>query len=720
MLFVEPEFSDRVAILWSGLLRNLVALHTTSKMNCKGCGCKLTLLEYQSRSADEAHSSVYRCPFCPLDITKFSNKIRDPHVYLKSSKRVRKKTPLMEHSVYKSSRILSVTSKDISVLQGHEILYARCHNCLDSESRLFKSYSTGPWKDMAVHQGEIRDVGLNVQAILIHTAPSDSKSKDEYIDFEYTVVDGYNVILQDNRARFVCDVGIESDSVLLDTLFIAYTIGFAPVNLMHYLSPMLLGAMSNMNARAYDTTGAVDNEDKFSTKPDGERMWLLHSGSTWLYCRRMDFEIRHWDIDSELVFAEKSSVSPVVDVEFMYTLSPILIDVLQSADGSICPYDRNLEWIQSQMLLLQKNYQYLSLVHVREFFDTYKDACDYTRSVDYPTDGLVAISPNGTDMKKLKPFKSVELRFEEDGRLTTRDGKALFKVTGQNVYSTGDIVEVRFSIQDGAFEVHETFHRPDKALANDDSAVQSVIASCAKPDSDSVLRTMIWRWSNKLRFYLYSRANSFRPERNIILDIGSGSGQSTEAFTKLPGCSFILVEPDEIACQSLCKRIGIKDYHKDPRSVIGVVPQLTKGTRRYHVLNCRLETIMGDSATMLGLKGAVKCAISCFSAHYVSHIVDYLVSKDIPFIGCYYSYEGIAPGESIIETSGIQMKRISHFKAEVKWGNDEPYEEPVVLPEEEPMEVTFIGALDVVPIDTSLNEKIMQKVCSAVKIMVSR
>lgn len=48
------------------------------------------------------------------------------------------------------------------------------------------------------------------------------------------------------------------------------------------MSKILLGSMSNMNARAYDAYDANDNEHLFSTKPDGERMWLVRSGSVWL------------------------------------------------------------------------------------------------------------------------------------------------------------------------------------------------------------------------------------------------------------------------------------------------------------------------------------------------------------------------------------------------------------------------------------------------------
>ena len=689
-------------------------------MRCKGCNSQLTLIEYQARSADEAHSSSYRCPFCPLDITKFSNSIPKPHLYLKRTQRERKRTPLVNSSDSIDSRLLYVVSKRTSILEGRKLLEARCKNCVDKNSVLFKYYSSGPWKGIAVCQQNSRSIALNAQIVSVSYLCTNLDGGKDYVDFQYTKIDDYTVILQDNKVHFVHDVGSELDSAILDHLSVAYCMGFAPTNLSSYISAVMLGAMSNMNARAYDAASGDDYRDRFSTKPDGERMWLVHAGSTWLYCKRANFEVRNWEFDLEVHSSDSVSISPVIDIEFMLNLPPILIDVLLTSNMKVCPYDRDLEWIHTEMSRLREEFSYLSIVETREFFDTYKEAYDYSKRVKYPTDGIIAISPHGTDMKKLKPIKSIELRVGESYNLVTKENTALFKLDSASVYSVGDIVEIRFSISGSDFDIHETFHRPDKVSPNDNSAVQAVIASCNIQDSDSVVRTMMWRWSNKLRFYLYDKANSMNEEKNIVLDIGSGSGQSTDAFARVPGCSFILVEPDEASCNALARRLRTKDVFKDPRSITAAIPQLKRGTRRYHILNCTLEKILSDRSVTSGLKSIVKCAVSSFSTHYIIGDVDNVTSLGIPFIGCYYSYDGLDVGESIINTSGIQMTRTSDRRAVVKWGRDEPYEEPVVLSEDEPLNVTMIDALDVVPLDTGSQNQTVYNACLTVKILISK
>ena len=91
----------------------------------------------------------------------------------------------------------------------------------------------------------------------------------------------------------------------------------------------------------------------------------------------------------------------------------------------------------------------------------------------------------------------------------------------------------------------------------------------------------------------------------------------------------------------------------------------------------------------------------------------------MPFIGCYYSYNDVEVGESIIDTSGIQMTKVSYCMAHVKWGADKGYFEPVVMPEDEPLNVTEVDALDVVPFDGDSSNNSVYRACSAVKVLIS-
>ena len=303
-------------------------------------------------------------------------------------------------------------------------------------------------------------------------------------------------------------------------------------------------------------------------------------------------------------------------------------------------------------------------------------------------------------MKKLKELRSMELQFFDDGTLATKEGTRLFRISPTNAYDTGDILEIRFSIKDSLIQIHEVFGRPDKKTANDNSAIDSIIDSSIEFKLDSMIRTSIWRWSNMLRFHMYQRIEKLDPSRNIVLDIGSGSVQSSEAFEKLPGCSFILIEPDQKKCKSLCKRLSAKQYYTDARSLIPAISQLKKGTRKYHILNTTLEMVLNDKPVLANIKDTVKCAIACFSAQFIIGSLDFLASIKVPFIGCYYSYHDIDVSKSIINTNGIQMTRASECEAHVKWGTDEGYFEPVVDEDNLPFSVSTIDAIEMVDAST--------------------
>lgn len=690
-------------------------------MKCKGCSSELQKIEYQSRSADEAHSSTYRCPHCPLNIDKFYNVSRLPHLYLLRSTRTYKTTPFIDSTELYTSKILCVKSKYTSRFRENEIYDAKACNYIDLNSVLFKSYSTGPWSYKARSVQTTEYIGLNakIESILcIDNAPNQGV---QYIDFQYIVIQGYTGILDGEYITVVHEIKDESDTSVLNHLFELYLMGFLPTNLPSYINRISLGSMSNMTARAYDAVSAEDYRHDFSTKPDGERMWLVRAGSTWLYCRRLlDFEIVAWYIDDSLSYMQKNTIAPVLDLEVMVDFPCILIDILSNVNGQLSPYDRNTKWITLKMHTLKQQFSYLKLIHMREFFETAQDAVDYAKTVPYPTDGLVAISQDGTDMKKLKPFRSVELQLNEDGTLSTREGNKIFKILENLQYPVGSIIEVRFSVDNGCIKIHESFQRFDKKSPNTNSALDSIIESSIQTNAQSMVRTLLWRWSNKLRFYIYRRANSVNTAKNIILDIGSGSGQSTEAFDKIPDCSFILVEPDEGKCKQLSRRLGVRQIHKDPRSIITAIPALKQGNRKYHVLNTNLELILLDKAVVTNIKGVLRCSIASFSSHFIANSIDNLISLGIPFIGCYYSYNGLTVGDSIIDTAGITMRKVSDERATVKWGTDNVYDEPTSDPATESLRVNSLNAIEIVPAPISDKYDPVYIACSYVKVLISK
>ena len=121
-----------------------------SIMECKRCGSDLTKIEYRSRSADEAHSSSYRCPFCPLYVSKFFLKRKDPRVYLSGRPTRQKMTPVVCMPSPRLCKVLSVSSKNIGQFASMDKEVARSSSALDEMSRLYKIYSTGRWQGKAI------------------------------------------------------------------------------------------------------------------------------------------------------------------------------------------------------------------------------------------------------------------------------------------------------------------------------------------------------------------------------------------------------------------------------------------------------------------------------------------------------------------------------------------------------------------------------------------
>lgn len=94
-------------------------------------------------------------------------------------------------------------------------------------------------------------------------------------------------------------------------------------------------------------------------------------------------------------------------------------------------------------------------------------------------------------------------------------------------------------------------------------------------------------------------------EKNIVMDIAYGNGQSSEPFDKMKGCSFILIEPDREKWLLLKKRLGVNKISDNPRSLIPEIQNLKTGTTKYHILNTTLQNVLYDKPCVNNIKGAV-------------------------------------------------------------------------------------------------------------------
>ena len=154
-------------------------------------------------------------------------------------------------------------------------------------------------------------------------------------------------------------------------------------------------------------------------------------------------------------------------------------------------------------------------------------------------------------MKKIKETEFMELSVSAGGTLTSHDGKGLAHASSVKCILIGRMVGIKFNVREGKILFYEIFGRSDKISANDSRAVPSIVASCFGKDSENSLHNFLWRWFSKLNFRIYETTNALRFGKIIVLDIGSGPGQSSEAYDTMKRCSFTLVEPNGKSFQSL-------------------------------------------------------------------------------------------------------------------------------------------------------------------------
>lgn len=691
-------------------------------MKCSSCNSELKVIEYQARSADEAQRSITRCPNCPLNLDGFLKGRVNVHMHLKRRQRIIKSTPIIDSSSSRRLRFICGRTKCQNLvvdLSNTKPIYAS--NYVDKKGHMFRHHQNGKWKDTAISVISKTEIAPNVKLIDIDIVPCDQPSDNSYKIFDQVTIDENEYIVNGDYATLWLPV---SDNASIPVkLYEMYLNGFAPMRLSDYVGQTVLQSLSNLTARAYDRYMVEDHEHRFGDKPDGQRMWVTKIGMVYLFsCRLTGHVIKGWDVDLSYPDSLKTTIGPVIDVEFMLNSKPKLIDVLMDTSNTPSTHQRTMCDITFMLQQMQKTLPMLLGIETRQFFDTYQEALLHRQTLDYPTDGIVAITKSGTDMFKIKDERSMELEITDDGKLNTSDGTTVFSSHYHEMYDPGTIIEIRFCIEDGLMDIKRVFHRPDKQRANDIEAVKNIIQSSTKPsdDTSNILRTEIWRWSNTLRSFMYSFVQRQVQDQGVIVDVGTGDGQSLDAIMSMKDVSFIFIEPNEVSCRKLMKRLNVKRMYKDPRSVIPAVPQLRKGTIKYHILNCSISEVVNDDATMQNLKHIVNHVTSCFSAQFAVNELNLMASAGMSVIGCCYLYDDIDPGSSIIDEHGLKMSRITDTDAQVKWGSDKVYDEPALETTDIPEAFARIPAIDFVGPPADTHNGLVRRVCSHAWILRSR
>lgn len=226
----------------------------------------------------------------------------------------------------------------------------------------------------------------------------------------------------------------------------------------------------------------------------------------------------------------------------------------------------------------------------------------------------------------------------------------------------GNVVELKFRLHPNGRAVLASgmFVRFDKSAANNTCAALNVIGTsggAATRDDETRCRAALM-WCNTLRAKLLSIAMEHNSARSIVLDVGTGTGQSLDALENVAGVSYILVESDASCAQMLRRRTEMADVITEPRALLLRLKPLKSGSTRYVVLNCQVEALIRDEELSRLLTREVRAVIATFSAQFVLDSLYELVSLwELPLVGCVYPYDGVKTSECLVNSRGVQMRR---------------------------------------------------------------
>lgn len=286
------------------------------------------------------------------------------------------------------------------------------------------------------------------------------------------------------------------------------------------------------------------------------------------------------------------------------------------------------------------------------------------------------------------------------------------------------IVEVRITCDgsDTTVTVHDCFQRVDKDTANSSMVIHEILSfDCGNMQYGENERRAILIWCNTLRSRIIEDVSHIDSNKSIVLDVGTGTGQSLDSFIALEHTSFVLVEPDEQRCKTIVKRLGIKRYETSPDQLIIKVRALKSRSIRFCVINCTLNDLWNCINLRTTLFPEFRAIICMFSIHYLLEDLQNITEEvNVPIYGCIYTYDKAADDGTLIDFCGILMKRTSDDTCEVKWGRDKKYSEPHTLRSD----YSFIGIVQqttmLIDIPDGSMELVLREICANVVTIVPR
>lgn len=720
---------------------NVVANFTVSTMaSCTACGSNLATIEYQARSADEATRTTTTCPNCPIDASRISTVYvtRDHPRGFNGPTRLTR-TLSTTHDIVPVRRICRIHVDASTTVQGVNVQTKH----ITSPISAYRSKSLGDVDDMKnrIHyqvtgmlQGYCESVvattrlgfGAYMEVVQVYK-PQGNEA------FGIKVSQGkFGIISSDNsNTTYMYASSVTNKNVVIvqyDTVVdlpVAakkvcelYATVCVPKHLSNYIERRFVKELANLCPRAWDVPAPPTKGYKFTSKPDGERMWLVSYGLFWYACEtERDRPIIKWMYNGNSAYPVQRPV--VCDTEYTIERGFIFIDSLTEVNGKQVPVIRDIDYAIDVFHQL-KGINSIVPITLRQYFDSNDDAIKYSFTAPYPTDGTLGIRDGSTETVKIKDTKAVELLLSPDGSLLTSDGDTVAVISDYDPSYVGKIVEVRLtaSANDTYISVSDIFPRTNKTSPNSTQAVENILQSCVQFQSATdAERTMILKWCNTLCKSIVDRALSCNDTKHIVLDIGTGSGQSLDRFSFTESVSFIYVEPDERRAMSTARRARAK-LIKDPLELGSMLRSLKTRRLQQVVLNCTLADVLSNEELSDVLMAEIKCVTCTFSAQFVVEQLRVLRDKyNCKIFGCMYTYDDVV-NNVLVDSCGAVMKLIDEVTASVKWGNEE-YQEPATYDYDYYGLGTIVRGSDILSLPTGADADNPADVCKHVKVIMS-
>lgn len=710
---------------------------TQSSRRCTACGSEIKESTYQMRAADEAHTSVWSCGMCPLDPSRisFSDTKRNSfesypllsRLRALSDRRCASRRPIGSYT-----HLETFLTEPPAMLPGSkEVLNIRRPCSVPGEG--YNSLSRAHFSQEGVYAGsvvrltsteEISSKCYLASYTLYKVEDESALGSAEADGTVFLLLPGYGRAAYvhkrqvGDRSTYVAVVPMRCSSPqqTKEAVMTLCLLGVKWPGITGFVTRDRLASINNLSPRAWDSRRIQRRGAKYTPKVDGERAYVLvFKGIMHVFSRSKGYP----HIGLRVLKRRLECESPVVvDVENTVSHGMFLIDMLTWSDGRASPRERDCAWFLKEFSKLQE-LTGDGLVREKGYYDSLQEAEKESRDSRYPTDGVIALWPGTTTSRKMKAEKSVELSVEEGGCLSTSDGDNVLKEMDvpQGV-SSGDIVEVRFKLcEDGkSVRARPMFKRADKACANGSSAVASVLSSFSSVVRDNETRRReVLMWCDSLKQHLIRVALSKKGSRRIVIDVGTGTGQSLDVLTSDKGVSYLLVEPSEERCEMLRRRTGVRKIMKDPREIMSVARSLKLGSQTYAIANMELSQIMSEEDLMKLIGNDVAFVSATFSAHFVvAELYELCTHWSIPMVGCMYPYDGVDVGDSLVKALGVTMTRSTSARCTVKWGGDVKYEEPYTAIQEYQPFSTVTRAIDLVPPPNIGSDRDAWNICSKV------